>query len=536
MRGRAELNLLQPGRELIFRGDLQRMGNTRFTWLDTHALLLDNYLVLAKTVNSRDSSGAANKYDKYDVSKLPIPMDLLVLESFDDPAVVKSKVQGITAAPTQVLSPVETRVARSGSASLTSPVSLQHSNTATNLTTIATNNSYKQMTTTTVLEGAKDEKTMFPFRIKHLGNEAYTLFAPSAQSRQDWCENITKAKATHARCSIRKRCSVNGQRSLLVQGTPIARAIEDVEKSFADKGRPVPICRARVNCALTFSHSSGKQMHAVGTDYGVYVTEAGQTRGWSRVAVLEDFNLFLLISDKALIAYPLDVIIPSSSTDAAQANESPRKAPQKLSGARDVAFFATGKIKERTLVVYKKRDGLSSMFKVLEPVLAGHTRRPLTRTNSATPPVIDHWRDFTDFTINSDATSLSIFNSTLAIATTASSLASAAVSATTPDSASSVSSLASHRPGFEVLTLDKLVPFRVPDLRSSHVAAISARLAGVPPLVMLRVDGSEFLAVYETCAVYLNRHGEVSRSVVMAFVGKARAAAMLAGAAGALRH
>ena len=66
---KVELNLEHLGRELIFKGDLQRTGANRFTWLETHALLFDHYLVLAKTVTQRDSAGGL-KYEQYDVSRL----------------------------------------------------------------------------------------------------------------------------------------------------------------------------------------------------------------------------------------------------------------------------------------------------------------------------------------------------------------------------------------------------------------------------------------------------------------------------------
>jgi len=65
---RVELNLTHWGRELLFKGDLQRTGSSRFTWLETHAMLFDNYLVLAKTQLHRDAEG--NKYERYDVSKM----------------------------------------------------------------------------------------------------------------------------------------------------------------------------------------------------------------------------------------------------------------------------------------------------------------------------------------------------------------------------------------------------------------------------------------------------------------------------------
>ena len=66
---RVELNLDHLGRELIFKGDLQRAGANRFTWLETHAILFDHYLVLAKTISKADST-TSRKKEAYDVSKL----------------------------------------------------------------------------------------------------------------------------------------------------------------------------------------------------------------------------------------------------------------------------------------------------------------------------------------------------------------------------------------------------------------------------------------------------------------------------------
>ena len=43
---------------------------------------------------------------------------------------------------------------------------------------------------------------------------------------------------------------------------------------------------------------------------------------------------------------------------------------------------------------------------------------------------------------------------------------------------------------------------------------------------MLRLSDQEFLLVYANCAVYVNKHGDVSRSVIMEFVGNAQSAAL----------
>lgn len=43
---------------------------------------------------------------------------------------------------------------------------------------------------------------------------------------------------------------------------------------------------------------------------------------------------------------------------------------------------------------------------------------------------------------------------------------------------------------------------------------------------MFRLSDSEFLVAYSECAVYVNKHGDVSRSVVMEFVGRAHTACL----------
>ena len=63
-----ELNLDHLGRSLMHKGDLLRLGTTKFTWLDIHALLFDHYLVLAKLVRQKDSSGNL-RFIGYDVSR-----------------------------------------------------------------------------------------------------------------------------------------------------------------------------------------------------------------------------------------------------------------------------------------------------------------------------------------------------------------------------------------------------------------------------------------------------------------------------------
>ena len=229
-------------------------------------------------------------------------MDLLVLESANDPPVQKSR--GI-AAVTTVAKPGTPNEpgGRTGSNSSPGPGTLTHTNTSTSLTQVTSNNSGATLVTNTILDNPKDDKILYPFRIKHLGKETYTLYAPSAQNRQEWAEKIIEAKTKHAASLFAQNAEPfrlrimadaafaydslsGGPKRITIKGTPLDRAIENVERQFANVGRPSPICRARVNCATAFSQPyPGKEMLAVGTDYGVYISEMDNPRGWSRVSV-----------------------------------------------------------------------------------------------------------------------------------------------------------------------------------------------------------------------------------------------------------
>jgi len=227
-------------------------------------------------------------------------MQLLVLESTNDDPVVKSSVKGI-ASVTAVL-----RTGVSGSsAGLNRTVTnggerantLEHVNSAQSIQTM---NSVSRLTP--VGTNDSDAKSMYPFRVKHLGkSEIYTLYAPSAQNRQDWCDKIVEAKTRHAaglhqqnaepfRLRVMadsafayETAELAASRSIVpIPGTPLDRATRDMERIYGGGARPGPVCRAQVNCATAFS-CFGKSMVAIGTNFGVYISEASDPRGWTRV-------------------------------------------------------------------------------------------------------------------------------------------------------------------------------------------------------------------------------------------------------------
>jgi hypothetical protein len=302
-----DLRLEEKGRELIFNGDLQRTGSNRFAWLEMHCILFDHYLVLAKTTMQKEGAGGV-KQERYDVSRMPIPMDLLVLESTDDEPVVRNAASRLGIAGPAVAAK-DTRSGRHN----TSPA-LNSTNTFSS--TGSNSSAPGRLVTTLGDASAKDDKILYPFRIKHLGNLARylktednttILYAPSAANRKDWCDKIILAKerhtaSLHAQNAEPFRLKVmadaafgydtftatSAPKPIKVRGTPLDRAIAEVEAMYSAHTKPNPICRASVNCATAFTVKvEGKpptrNMVAIGTDIGVFIADANDPRGWSKV-------------------------------------------------------------------------------------------------------------------------------------------------------------------------------------------------------------------------------------------------------------
>lgn len=146
-------------------------------------------------------------------------------------------------------------------------------------------------------------KTMYPFRVKHLGHETYTLYAASPQARQDWCTKIIEAKTRHAQALFSQNAepfrlrvladsafaydnvsAAGKQPSVKIEGTPLDRALRDLEAVYGPGRGPTPVSRAQINCATGFT-AYGKSIIAIGTDYGVFISDASDPRGWQRVCI-----------------------------------------------------------------------------------------------------------------------------------------------------------------------------------------------------------------------------------------------------------
>jgi hypothetical protein len=194
--------------------------------------------------------------------------------------------------------PSATRLART-TTGMSTPPALTHQSTTASVSSTSSSRTVQPPPIVTTIDVPEDGKVMYPFRIKHLGKESYVLYAPNSRNRDEWCAKIIEAKTKHAKALFAQNAepfklrviadtafayeSLPAHSSIAIQGTPLDRAVKENEQVYSNYSKPPVVCRAKVNCATTFQRQDGTQMHAVGTDVGVYVTQVGDPRGWSKV-------------------------------------------------------------------------------------------------------------------------------------------------------------------------------------------------------------------------------------------------------------
>ena len=241
----------------------------------------------------------------------------------------------------------------------------------------------------------------------------------------------------------------------------------------------------KVRTVAAFRYRGAKH-YLVGLDLGVYCA-AADMRAWKRVisgpditalAVDADTNLVVVLALRRLHYYLLDLVV------SVYAGTRDRMTSVAISNEL-VAFFAIGKHRHVTMLFYAKRktNAAATNFKVLIPEL-DHDG------------VFSAFKVAKKFVVQAECYGVAIFNTSFAVLTTR---------------------------GFEVLELDKLVPRTIPEATD----AVEAR-PGRPMGMYKLANNAEFLLVYDNCAVFTNKHGKVSRALVVRFDFRARRVAFSA--------
>ena len=109
-----------------------------------------------------------------------------------------------------------------------------------------------------------------------------------------------------------------------------------------------------------------------GTDTGIYVSDrkpraeisrprrALECQNVTQIDVLEEYQILLVLANKALLSYSLEALEPNESQSALS------KRPRKIQN--HAAFFQTGVCVGRHLVCSAKASGMSTTIKVFEPM------------------------------------------------------------------------------------------------------------------------------------------------------------------------
>ncbi|CCO29888.1 Rho1 guanine nucleotide exchange factor 1 [Rhizoctonia solani AG-1 IB] len=334
-----DLDLRNDARQLYHFGKLYRQpeGGLDFSrWTEVFVLVFDNYLVITKP-------RVKDNVTKYYVNRRPIPIDLMSLVGFNDPAQQR---------PTRLFS-IGTKhdAPPAGPGGTGEP---------------------------------QDSRSIFPFGIHYSGRAGgiSQFFIDSQAAREEWRQKLEEAiemrKVVQDSNKVFELETLSDETFAQSKGY-VSNSSWNDESSFAG---------GKVTCTVPFSTADGRGLVAIGCAEGVWIGLRHDPKSIRRVlhlkavtqcAMLEDFGIFLVLADKAFFAYHIEALVPTAGT--AQMNSAQNRTPQRLSGNKDVQFFSVGQLAGRTLVVYMKKKGMESVFRVLEPII--HKINEPTRAGGA---------------------------------------------------------------------------------------------------------------------------------------------------------
>ncbi|CCM02646.1 uncharacterized protein FIBRA_04750 [Fibroporia radiculosa] len=448
-----DMDLLNENRSLIHAGKLLRQPDTGFEWSgwsELFVLLFDNYLVMTKP---KEKDGVT----RYQVYRRPIPLDLLTLANFTDPSTQRGA--GIL------------RLGRSGTD--------RHVETATTPGAAS------------AVDSATDSRAVYPCTIHHNGRLGglYTVFAESSQGRSDWKQKLDEA------IGLRKVVQESNkvfEVETLSADTFFVPAITQSNGTSYSHENPFT---GKATCSVPFTTPDGRGLVAIGCAEGVWIGFRHDSKSMRRVlhlkmvtqcAMLEDFGIFLVLADKSLYAYHIEALVPSSPQ---HLNTS--QTPQKLSGNKDVHFFSVGSLNGRTLVIYMKKKGLDSVFRVLEPVVGKINERARAPQSLGSRLGLrsqrsEWFRVYRDFFLPSEAYDLIFLKARIVILCTK---------------------------GFEIMDLTDFKSVTIPQRDDPRLEKLAKRCDSCRPMGMFRTSQDEFLLCYDEFGLYVDRHGDPSRSL-----------------------
>ncbi|ORX87091.1 CNH-domain-containing protein [Basidiobolus meristosporus CBS 931.73] len=372
--------------------------------------LFDHMLLLTKKKKTRDG----DRYE-YRVHKKPIPLELLSFSSRDE-SVQKSATR------------------RSSSSFLGKSTSA-----------IATPKYMPDL-----------NKGGYPLVITHLGRNgmSLTLYAANQADRKEWEEKIEQ------------------QRDLITRKTSIFEMSQLSDSSTFG-------VTYKITCSTTYSYG---QKVAIGAEDGIYVGANGIKQRFrkvidiekvSQIAILEDFNLLLVLSDKMLVSYPLEVLESSEMVGVKRA----RKVTS------HVSFFEVGVCVGRTLVCAVKSTAFSSTVKTYEPIQASVKPKKNSLGRLLIRNGIDGMKIYKEFYIPTESSSVHFLKSKLCVGCAK---------------------------GFEVVDLATLSTQCLLDPFDENLNFVTKK-ENARPIDIFRLKDGDFILCYDEFAFYVNKNGRRAR-------------------------
>ncbi len=411
---RTDLKLLEEGRSLIYKGSLKK---SEAGGGDLQCFLFDHVFLLVRIK-------LANKREQYRVYRKPIPLELLMITSAGED-----------------FGPRTSSLVKRPSSSL--------------LSSSAKSNTIGGMSIPVPRRAEKTEQG-YAMTLAHLGRRGYeiTLYSSTHVGRRKWVEHIESQKKI-----LRDKSAIFNK--------------EILNSRFFSGGN-------RVNCLVPID---GGRKLVYGTDSGVYVSDRKPKEGQklapvrvlqlsnvTQLDVLEEYAIVLVLSEKALLSYPLESLDPSDTTLA-------NRRSKKIAGHTD--FFRAGVCLGRVLVCIVKIRTTQSTIKVLEPAdnLARNKRQPALR--KLLQGGGEALKVFQEFYIPTESSSIHFLKSNLCVGCAK---------------------------GFEVVSLETLETQSLLDPADTSLDFVSRRESGLKPIAIYRLNG-DFLLNYSEFSFFVNRNG-----------------------------
>ncbi|KAI0776660.1 CNH-domain-containing protein [Trametes elegans] len=312
-------------------------------------------------------------------------------------------------------------------------------------------------------------ETYYPLSVHCRGKRggSYTLYAGTVDERNEWRRRIREA--------IAARHAARAARTIFALETVTRDTAESQEAPAHQSG----LVTGRVACTLPFSTNDGRQFVAIGSEDGVWIGLPHRPESIQRVmslkmvtqiAFLAEYGFLIVLADKVLYATAIETLVPSTAPAPGRRSGGLQ---QLSSHSHPINFFSVGRLGGRTLIIFKKKKGLDSVFRAL------HVHRPTELGARGSTQFIL----FKEFFLPSDAHDLLFLKTKLCVLCTR---------------------------GFEIMDLTEFSSDTIPldeDLRR-----LGKRPGMNKPVAMFRIREDEFLLCYDEFGLYVDKRGAPSRS------------------------